>query len=415
MLSFGTCFRRLSSLLDLRRANNIAIGCSRFQKRFTDEELFSAIVNRTGQLTLDDLAALKGLLPTPEERLLFSLQAELLASRRSASRKSDSDSDSVSSSNSLATSVARVENYMAQMSLEPNLGWMVEALIMEAQLDAELAHLARQIDSLESALQALREDDGIKVLLMTILDLGNLATYEYGRTAASAYRHPVGGKAIGFRMESLTKLKEFKSADGKMTLLHYLASILEGPHPALLDLPERVIPLLQDGRNVESKLISTTLEERKRYLFELGHGPSGKTLASSALASFEDTPQSSGFHSPSGTSTPALSSSSGRHSAGSPYLTSFLTSMKPWLLEASLRFEALQHRHDSFRETWAGTATYFGESPEDMAPEELVSLWDCFFKSFAEAISANRQKVPWARWGDLVPGLPFPAEFPFPG
>jgi hypothetical protein len=60
------------------------------------------------------------------------------------------------------------------------------------------------------------------MLMRTVLSLGNLTNYQYGRRHVGSAG---GAGASGFRIESLPKLRDVKSRDGKMTLMNYLVEV----------------------------------------------------------------------------------------------------------------------------------------------------------------------------------------------
>ena len=57
----------LPVVIDIRRANNVGIGLSRFQRRYDNAVDIIKDLYNTNSLDLDDLMTLKGILPTEEE------------------------------------------------------------------------------------------------------------------------------------------------------------------------------------------------------------------------------------------------------------------------------------------------------------------------------------------------------------
>ena len=102
-------------LLGLKRANNCAIGLSKFSKHFTESSLLDAVVACSPSLSIDDLQSLKSLIPTSEERVRFMF-----------SQKSMKDDASILSASS--SSAIQLEDFMITMSSEPNLSWMLDTL-----------------------------------------------------------------------------------------------------------------------------------------------------------------------------------------------------------------------------------------------------------------------------------------------
>ena len=192
-----------TSKLDLRRANNVGIGLSRFYKRLNDKEIFEAITGLRGAtLSMDDLLTLKPLMPTREECKMF-------------------EGEPVLDSNALGQS----ERFLRQMASEPRIPWMIDLLIYERQFKGELEALSDKATLFIEVLGKLRESTELKILLKAVLELGNLTNYEYGRRGASSRRASLS-RALGFRIDTLTRLNEVYSVDKKSTLLDYLVTIL---------------------------------------------------------------------------------------------------------------------------------------------------------------------------------------------
>lgn len=333
---------KIEPLLDFRRTNNIAIGLTKLGKKFTDESLFHAVISRTGELDFDDLTTLKPLLPTAEERDLF------LLSKRTKTII-DSDNVSLNSFSGVGSSSVRVENFMLQMCTEPNLSWMVDVLIFELSYDNDSKQLMKQLNSFIRAFDALSNDQDIPILLSFALELGNMASFEYGRSRSRK-------KAVGFHMDSLDKFKDVKSVriiereediiergysiSPEWTLLDYLVETLHRQMPRILELPDRLEPILEQSRQIESALLSNAIKDLQTGMVKLKTPP------------YKDT----------------------------SHIKEFSNSILLWRDSKKQQMKDLLNLYQKFITDWEIVAKYFGEDPNEKQAEDLINTWDAFLK-----------------------------------
>lgn len=304
--------------MDLRRANNVGIGLSRFSKRLTDQEILECIIGGRGNnLSLDDLLTLQPLLPTPEEAAALSETTVELA--------------------------GRAEKFMLIMASEPMLAWMLDFLIFEQQFQNELEDITGKSTTMIEILTRLNQSTKIKVLLGTVLELGNLTNYEYGRKAAMLRRT---GKALGFRLETLVKLAEVSSVDKKTTLLDYLVALLAENHPDILNLPFE----FEDVRGARYWDMSAIISEYDTLKVKF------KRLSTTNLSE---------------------SSSSAKD---------FYSKSQEFFTIAS---DCIEHADTlvtmQLPQTWKQTAIYFGEDPTSTKPEDIFGILDQFFRQLKVA------------------------------
>lgn len=209
----------LPVVIDIRRANNVGIGLSRFQRRFDSfDRLIEVIYLNETELDLDDFLTLKSILPTDEEVRNLKLI-----------KKSDKI---------LVDRMGPAELFMFQISTDPtqkNLLKAIDYKIFELTCVQELEGLKHKFDLITKVLEALKSSEELKIILKATLDLGNLATYEYGRSSGGHF-HKRRNSAYGFTLDSLCKLHEVKSVDNQSNLLIFLTSSLAQSHPEALKL-----------------------------------------------------------------------------------------------------------------------------------------------------------------------------------
>jgi len=199
------------TLLDVRRATNISIGLTRFQRRnISNHDIISGLITLDSSLFgLDDLSAIGSLLPTPEEASLLRLYVN----------KKVQDG---------GLPLALPEQFMVDILSDPNVPHYLSVFFFKLQHSSEIVRLEEQMRKIVNVCHKLKESEKLKVLLMTVLELGNLTNYKYSS------RGPLKGnssEAIGFKIDGLEKLRDVKSADGKMTLMNYLAEMVTLSRP----------------------------------------------------------------------------------------------------------------------------------------------------------------------------------------
>ena len=201
-------------VIDIRRANNVGIGLSRFQRRYENVADIIKDLYNTNSLDLDDLMTLKGILPTEEE----SKNLKLI-------KKTDAI---------LLDRMGKAEQFMYTVAVEKmNVASVVDYKIFEMTCWQDFTSLKSKFEMISGILESLKSSNELKIVLKAALELGNMATYEYGRINNNSRRN----SALGFTLDSLCKLHEVKSVDGQSNLLIFLTGSLAQHHPEVLSLP----------------------------------------------------------------------------------------------------------------------------------------------------------------------------------
>jgi hypothetical protein len=315
--------RDKSTVLDLRRANNVGIGLSRFYRRLSDQQILDSVINRTEHLSLDDLLTLKTLLPTEEERESLMLY------------KGDKDG------------LTRAEKFMLTFSSEPNIGWMVDALIFERQFDLEVSSISDKLITITGLLTRLRESPSLKILLKMVLEVGNLAKSEYGRSSHDR------GKALGISISSLSNLHEVKSVDRSSTLLHYLVESLNLNHPEVLEIGKE-FEEVGAVKGWDTEMLVHQVEELQNGL---------KRLKPSNIL------KSSNSH-----------------------IEKFRSAQSVFIQSAGPSLANLSALSQSMRESWTKTAEYFGDDPSTSKPDTVFTIFDQFFRHLMLVSEEVRKK-----------------------
>ncbi|KAK5667876.1 hypothetical protein QVD99_004927 [Batrachochytrium dendrobatidis] len=211
---------RFSTFLDIRRANNIAIGLSRFTRRgLNTDDLFTAIrAMNESKLSFDDLITIQGLLPTTDELILVRQYLSSVAKKR------------IEEPTEPQLPLAPAEAFAVAASKFKHITHQILAFLFKIQLPLEAEEVHSKFHALAEVSRQFCLSENFKILLRTVLQLGNLTNYEYGSgNNASSYRPWMGkeARAIGFKIEGLARLKDVKSADGKWSLMTFLVEMVQ--------------------------------------------------------------------------------------------------------------------------------------------------------------------------------------------
>jgi hypothetical protein len=210
------------TVLEPHRAQNLTILLSRF-KQLSFVQLRKAIETLdTTVLTPDNLKALLASVPTHDEIDLLKEHMDTPAEK-----------------------LGKAEQFLIEMSRIPRLEERLDSILFYGQFQGRFVAAQQEVHVLRSACTEVRDNKRLLALLEYILAIGNYIN-------GSTFR----GAAFGFKLDSLLKMLEVKSNDGRSTLMHYVVDALEASsqHQALLefmdDMPSvsaaaRVQPLAQ--------------------------------------------------------------------------------------------------------------------------------------------------------------------------
>ncbi|KAJ3566776.1 hypothetical protein NP233_g6789 [Leucocoprinus birnbaumii] len=236
-ISVASAKKDVTTLLDINRANHVAIMLSRIKLEFP--QIRKALLNvDDSKLSVDNLRAISKQLPTMEE-------VERIRSFGDVSKLSKAD------------------QYFSEIMTIPRLAERLECMLFRRKLELDIEEVRPELNILRNASREVRSSVRFKKLLQVVLTLGNALN-------GSTFR----GGALGFQMEGLLKLKETKTARGGPscpTLLHYLARVLLRSDPSLAtfidEMPNleaaartAVQPLLQSVNQLSSGLSRVKLE-----------------------------------------------------------------------------------------------------------------------------------------------------------
>lgn len=143
----------------------------------------------------------------------------------------------------------------------------ISCIVFQADFDDNFTIVTRKLDSIRNLCDFIIENDNLKQLFSIILTLGN---YMNGGNNTR-------GQADGFGLEILSKLKDVKSREPKITLLHYIIKtyIEKCRKTDGIPLTEVVMPI-PDPLDVE-KSVTVDFDDCKGQLTNLKKKVEGKT------------------------------------------------------------------------------------------------------------------------------------------
>ncbi|KAJ1540146.1 hypothetical protein HK405_011868, partial [Cladochytrium tenue] len=217
---------QLTTLLEIRRANNVAIGLSRFTRRnISSADLLRKVseLDDTGML-LEDVVSIQSLLPTPEEKAL--LEEHVTKTMNSVA----------SDTSNPPPPLAPAEQFMIHCLRVRDLPLRLSALILKMQLPLEAEEMTTKLSLMTEVCSQLRTSETLRTILRTVLQLGNLSNSDFA-AGNSSYRPWMGkeARALGFKIDGLARLKDVKSADGKWNLMTFLVDMVQQMRPDVLD------------------------------------------------------------------------------------------------------------------------------------------------------------------------------------
>ncbi|CAH1778221.1 unnamed protein product [Owenia fusiformis] len=174
------------NLLDMKRSMNVNIFLKQFKA--PNEKIVALIEKCNGQdIGVEKLKGLLKILPETQE-------IEMINSY-------DGDKDKLGNAEKFFNSLLKLPHYKMR----------IEGMLLQEELSSTLDSIRPSIEVITRTCKALMESKSLKEFLRLALHTGNFIN-------AGGY----AGNALGFKMNSLSKLVETRANKPRMTLLHYL-------------------------------------------------------------------------------------------------------------------------------------------------------------------------------------------------
>lgn len=195
-----------TQLVDPKRAYQIDIILSRF--KISTDGFKDAILSMNERLlTPEKINVLLKILPTDEDfELVKNYEGPL---------------DQLSGADQFARAMGEI----------PKVKTRLELLLFRDTFVSEVSELEEDLSQVERGLKALQDSQSFRKLLTIILAVGN---YINGGTQK--------GGAYGFKLSTLLKLRNQKTADNRLSLLHYVVQFVKEKFPDVLGFLQDLAP-----------------------------------------------------------------------------------------------------------------------------------------------------------------------------
>ncbi|KAJ3372723.1 hypothetical protein GGF31_001748 [Allomyces arbusculus] len=356
------------SVLDSKRAYNINLMLAKLKKPFA--ELRRAILRMDfSVLTLQTVSQFLKFAPTAEE--LGRLQ------------QYKDDPSELANADRFMVEMMRIDRY------EPRL----KAMDYYLRFDERVRDQGNDVHAVLDAAQALVDSKAFHEVLQLILTMGNYMN--------TGFR----GNAYGFRINSINKLVDTKSADNKRTLLHFLVETVTNKVPNLLAFTDDLKDMTQACRvsfeplTMEMNALNAGLRDIDNELDRVRkEHPDMVERAKERIAAAKAN----------GGSTPSPAPASGESDAGSDVGSSagsskdsddddrFYEIMSVFSAQANDKLKKLFAEYNAMKVNYEQVVAKYGEDPSAMGAEEFFGIFKTFLTAFERAhkeiIAQHEQK-----------------------
>nr|XP_044636591.1 protein diaphanous homolog 1 isoform X1 [Equus asinus] len=153
--------------------------------------------------------------------------------------------------------LAESEQFGVVMGTVPRLRPRLNAILFKLQFSEQVENIKPEIVSVTAACEELRKSENFSSLLEITLLVGNYMNA--GSRNAGAF---------GFSISFLCKLRDTKSTDQKMTLLHFLAELCETDYPDVLKFPDELAHVEKASR-VSAENMQKNLDQMKKQISDV--------------------------------------------------------------------------------------------------------------------------------------------------
>ncbi|XP_048624870.1 formin-like protein 20 isoform X2 [Brassica napus] len=210
-------------LIDLRRANNTEIMLTKVKMPLPD--MMAAVLAMDDTvLDSDQIENLIKFCPTKEEM-------ELL--------KNYTGDKAV---------LGKCEQYFLELMKVPRVESKMRVFSFKIQFGTQITEFKKSLTAVNSACEEVRTSPKLKEIMKKILYLGNTLNQGTAR-----------GAAVGFKLDSLSKLSDTRAANSKMTLMHYLCKVLASQGSDLLDFPKD-LESLESASKIQLKSLAEEMQ-----------------------------------------------------------------------------------------------------------------------------------------------------------
>ncbi|XP_024864368.1 protein diaphanous homolog 1 isoform X2 [Kryptolebias marmoratus] len=239
--------------------------------------------------------------------------------------------------------LAESEQFGVVMSSVKRLMPRLQAILFKLQFEEQLNNIKPDVVSVTAACEEVKESEKFAKLLQIILLVGNYMN--------SGSRN---GKAFGFSISYLCKLRDTKSADLKQTLLHFLADVCQEQHADVMDFAKEISHVEKASR-VSAETIQKNLELMGRQIKNLEKD----------LETFPPSQNENDL---------------------------FVEKMSSFVSHAKEQYEKVELLHKQMEMLYTNLGDYYVFDPRKISVEEFFGDLSNFKNMFQQAVEENRKR-----------------------
>nr|XP_015863071.1 protein diaphanous homolog 1 isoform X3 [Peromyscus maniculatus bairdii] len=239
--------------------------------------------------------------------------------------------------------LAESEQFGVVMGTVPRLRPRLNAILFKLQFSEQVENIKPEIVSVTAACEELRKSKSFSSLLEITLLVGNYMNA--GSRNAGAF---------GFNISFLCKLRDTKSTDQKMTLLHFLAELCENDYPDVLKFPDELAHVEKASR-VSAENLQKNLDQMKKQIADVERDVQNFPAATDEKDKFVEK------------------------------MTSFVK-------DAQEQYNKLRMMHSNMETLYKELGDYFVFDPKKLSVEEFFMDLHNFRNMFLQAVKENQKR-----------------------
>ncbi|XP_007519043.1 protein diaphanous homolog 1 isoform X2 [Erinaceus europaeus] len=239
--------------------------------------------------------------------------------------------------------LAESEQFGVVMGTVPQLRPRLSAILFKLQFSEQVENIKPEIVSVTAACEELRKSESFSSLLEITLLVGNYMNA--GSRNAGAF---------GFNISFLCKLRDTKSTDQKMTLLHFLAELCESDYPDVLKFPDELAHVEKASR-VSAENLQKNLDQMKKQICDVERDVQ-------------------------------------KFPAATDEKDKFVEKMTSFVKDAQEQYNKLRMMHSNMEALYKELGEYFLFDPKKLSVEEFFMDLHNFKNMFVQAVKENQKR-----------------------
>ncbi|XP_005881139.2 PREDICTED: protein diaphanous homolog 1 [Myotis brandtii] len=239
--------------------------------------------------------------------------------------------------------LAESEQFGVVMGTVPRLRPRLNAILFKLLFNEQVENIKPEIVSVTAACEEVRKSESFSNLLEITLLVGNFMNA--GSRNAGAF---------GFNISFLCKLRDTKSTDQKMTLLHFLAELCENDYPDVLKFPDELAHVEKASR-VSAENLQKNLDQMKKQISDVERDVQNFPAATDEKDKFVEK------------------------------MTSFVK-------DAQEQYNKLRMMHSNMENLYKELGDYFLFDPKKVSVEEFFMDLHNFKNMFVQAVKENQKR-----------------------